>query len=92
MQTNFLFTSVCVHLLAGTADKSVPFASSQLLHEALERAGVASTCKLIEGRTHTSFLLEGAMKGGRDELMELMQPVSVDAHELLNEHKCPDDE
>eukprot|EP00983_Pelagomonas_calceolata_P100476 1158572-Pelagomonas_calceolata.AAC.1 len=31
---------------------------------------------LIEGRTHTSFLLEGAMKGGRDELMELMHQVS----------------
>jgi len=65
-------TTLFIH---GTADKSVPFASSQLLHEALERAGVASTCKLIEGRTHTSFLLEGAMKGGRDELMELMHQV-----------------
>ncbi|KAJ9516097.1 hypothetical protein QJQ45_024526 [Haematococcus lacustris] len=64
-----------VMLVHGTADKSVPCSQARALHEALVQAGVDSTCRLVKRATHTLFLLEGPMLGGKDPLMELMLPV-----------------
>jgi len=57
-----------VLLLHGTADKSVPVASSLLLDDALRGAGAASRVHLLPGKTHTDLLLEDALAGGRDVL------------------------
>lgn len=59
-----------VWLVHGTRDKSVPHSCSQELHDALTAGGVRSACILLEGKTHTSFLLEDPMCEGRDVLME----------------------
>ncbi len=39
-----------VVLIHGTADQSVPYASSTMLHQALVEAGADSTCQLVEVR------------------------------------------
>lgn len=59
-----------VVLLHGTADKSVPHNGSQLFAQALKDLGVCVTCQLFDGKTHTQFLLEDALGGGRDVLAE----------------------
>ncbi|KAJ9531745.1 hypothetical protein QJQ45_021895 [Haematococcus lacustris] len=64
-----------VMLVHGTADKSVPSTQAQALHTALVESGVDSTCRLVDHATHTVFLLEGPMRGGKDPLMALMLPV-----------------
>lgn len=37
--------------------------------------GAACTCRLFEGKSHTSFLIEGPMCGGRDLLMDVILEV-----------------
>ncbi|EFJ43263.1 hypothetical protein VOLCADRAFT_66089, partial [Volvox carteri f. nagariensis] len=60
-----------VLLIHGTADKTVPAEGSAQLCEALQSSGAPSCrCLLIPGKTHTAFLLEDPMRGGRDLLMD----------------------
>ncbi|KAG2425680.1 hypothetical protein HXX76_013522 [Chlamydomonas incerta] len=61
-----------VLLVHGTADKTVPCEGSARLAEALQAAGAARPvrCVLVPGKTHTAFLLEDPMRGGRDLLMD----------------------
>lgn len=59
-----------VLLLHGTADKSVPVASSLLLNDALQAAGCDTSVHLLPGKTHTDLLLEDALAGGRDVLTD----------------------
>ncbi|KAG2494018.1 hypothetical protein HYH03_007944 [Edaphochlamys debaryana] len=62
-----------VLLIHGTADKTVPAEGSARLGEALQSAGLSpSRCRvvLVPGKTHTAFLLEDPMRGGRDMLTE----------------------
>jgi prenylcysteine alpha-carboxyl methylesterase len=59
-----------VLLLHGTADKTVPAASSLLMHDALLAAGVDSSLHLLPGKTHTDLLLEDGFAGGRDVLTD----------------------
>ncbi|PNH06804.1 putative isoprenylcysteine alpha-carbonyl methylesterase ICMEL2 [Tetrabaena socialis] len=60
-----------VLLVHGTADKTVPAEGSARLSEALQAAGARSSrCLLVPGKTHTAFLLEDPMRGGRDMLMD----------------------
>ncbi|KAG2452976.1 hypothetical protein HYH02_002313 [Chlamydomonas schloesseri] len=61
-----------VLLVHGTADKTVPCEGSARLAEALQAAGAVRPvrCVLVPGKTHTAFLLEDPMRGGRDLLMD----------------------
>eukprot|EP00198_Chlamydomonas_reinhardtii_P013109 XP_001702446.1 carboxyesterase-related protein [Chlamydomonas reinhardtii] len=61
-----------VLLVHGTADKTVPCEGSARLAEALQAAGATRPvrCVLVPGKTHTAFLLEDPMRGGRDLLMD----------------------
>ncbi|KAG2496886.1 hypothetical protein HYH03_005285 [Edaphochlamys debaryana] len=62
-----------VLLIHGTADKTVPAEGSARLGEALQSAGLPpSRCRvvLVPGKTHTAFLLEDPMRGGRDILTD----------------------
>lgn len=53
-------------IIHGTSDPVVPVAQSQLLHEALESAGVETTLKLIRGARH------GGREFGSPEIRELI--------------------
>ncbi|MEW5309110.1 MAG: hypothetical protein WDW38_001019 [Sanguina aurantia] len=57
-------------LIHGTSDKSVPCEGTVEMNKALKAAGVACECHMVPGKTHTSFILEGPMCGGRDMLTE----------------------
>ncbi|KAG2425679.1 hypothetical protein HXX76_013521 [Chlamydomonas incerta] len=61
-----------VLLVHGTTDKTVPCEGSARLAQALQAAGAARPvrCVLVPGKTHTAFLLEDPMRGGRDLLMD----------------------
>ncbi|CAD7705335.1 unnamed protein product [Ostreobium quekettii] len=59
-----------VLLLHGKADKSVPCMSSSTFCEALNSGGVKCECRLYEGKSHTDPLVDDALRGGRDALME----------------------
>jgi hypothetical protein len=39
----------------------------------------ACACRLVPGKSHTSFLLEGPMSGGRDDIMDLVLPILASA-------------
>ncbi|GIM05757.1 hypothetical protein Vretimale_10228 [Volvox reticuliferus] len=76
-----------VLLIHGTADKTVPAQGSVRLSEALQSAG-APRCRyvLVPGKTHTAFLLEDPMRGGRDLLTdEILGAVSVFREEDVEE-------
>lgn len=57
-------------LLHGTKDVTVPHTESIKLHDMLKHMGVSVQCKLYDGCTHTSPLIERPMAGGRDVLIE----------------------
>ncbi|KXZ54252.1 hypothetical protein GPECTOR_5g342 [Gonium pectorale] len=62
-----------VLLIHGTSDKTVPHEGSMKLVQALKDAGVPEQrcrCLLVPGKTHTAFLIEDPMRGGRDLLMD----------------------
>ena len=59
-----------VHLIHGSEDQSVPAQAMLDFADALKGAAVAASCSLHQGKTHTSFLLEGPMTGGRDILAD----------------------
>lgn len=48
---------------------------SPALPPLMQASGAESSCQLAAGKTHTSFLLEGPMQGGRDLLMDVMMEV-----------------
>lgn len=76
-----------VLLLHGTADKSVPVASSLLLDDALRAAGAASRVHLLPGKTHTDLLLEDALAGGRDVLTDHIL-ACVTGREQVSNYPC----
>lgn len=57
-------------LIHGTKDKSVPHKGTEDFAAALEGMDVRVMSKLFPGKTHTRFLIEDPMCGGRDYLME----------------------
>ena len=62
MHSDLLGASVkfpSVFLFHGTVDKSVPHKSSVELSTALQEAGLSSSCKLLEGWSHTAPIVEG---------------------------------
>lgn len=77
-------------LMHGTADKSVPVASSLLLHDALQAAGADSRLLLLPRKTHTDLLLEDALAGGRDVLTDTILACITGA-EQASDHAsmCP---
>lgn len=60
--------------LLDTAPGAAPTQRLNTLH-ALLPLQVLSVCQLHEGKTHTDFLLEDAMAGGRDYLAEAVLSV-----------------
>jgi hypothetical protein len=53
-----------VHLIHGTRDKTVPAGYSESFANALKLAGAERvTCRLLDGHTHTTPILEGPMLG-----------------------------
>eukprot|EP00882_Tetradesmus_deserticola_P005062 GHRQ01005333.1.p4 GENE.GHRQ01005333.1~~GHRQ01005333.1.p4 ORF type:complete len:120 (+),score=61.17 GHRQ01005333.1:495-854(+) len=79
-----------VLLMHGTADKSVPVASSLLLSDALTAAGVDCSVQLLPGKTHTDLLLEDALGGGRDILSDSILGC-ITGREEVSDHPsmCP---
>eukprot|EP00879_Flechtneria_rotunda_P030524 GHRR01033164.1.p1 GENE.GHRR01033164.1~~GHRR01033164.1.p1 ORF type:complete len:284 (+),score=90.91 GHRR01033164.1:367-1218(+) len=57
-------------LMHGTADKTVPVASSLLMNDAMNALGAESDVQLLPGKTHTDLLLEDALAGGEDVLTD----------------------
>jgi prenylcysteine alpha-carboxyl methylesterase len=79
-----------VLLLHGTADKTVPPASSLLMADALQAAGVDARLQLLAGKTHTDLLLEDALAGGRDVLTDsILELVSGQATRSHYPCMCP---
>lgn len=79
-----------VLLLHGTTDKSVPFASSLLLNDALQAAGVDTRVHLLPGKTHTDLLLEDALGGGRDVLTDSILACITGQQQVSNHPRmCP---
>lgn len=77
-----------VLLLHGTADKSVPVASSLLLHDALQAAGAHNTqLHLLPNKTHTDLLLEDALAGGRDVLTDSILTV-ISGKQQYSSYPC----
>lgn len=79
-----------VLLLHGTSDKSVPYASSLLLTDALQAAGAEAQLHLLEGKTHTDLLLEDGLGGGRDALTDaILGAVTGEQRESCYPAMCP---
>lgn len=80
-----------VHLLHGSADRTVPCAGSHALAEALAVAGVRAAVQVYKGDTHTTPLLENPMRGGRDLLTDdILSLVFGERVERCYEQMCPD--
>lgn len=66
----------------------MPHAGSQQLHDALTAAGVSSTCRMVPGKTHTSFLLEvrqwwEGREGGRGCYCSCTEPSVCNPHVMF---------
>lgn len=59
-------------------------------HDALRAAGVSVSSQLVEGKTHTSFLLEEPMCGGRDLLTdEILMAAKGHDESISHASMCP---
>jgi prenylcysteine alpha-carboxyl methylesterase len=56
-------------LLHGTNDATVPHSESESFMRVLQQHGVEAHCKLYQGGTHTSKLLEDPFRGGKDDIV-----------------------
>ncbi|CAK9329345.1 unnamed protein product [Citrullus colocynthis] len=59
-------------LFHGTADYSIPSDASKSFAEVLERLGVKVETVLYKGKTHTDLFVQDPMRGGKDQLVELL--------------------
>jgi acetyl esterase/lipase len=57
-------------ILHGTADCVVPYDQSVLLHDALRKAGVASTLRLVEGAVHSISQVETPHRAEIDDFLD----------------------
>ena len=59
-------------VLHGTADKSIPIAHARSFQKTAKAAGLTSRLVEFKGVTHTQPIVEGPMRGGRDEVMDVV--------------------
>lgn len=80
-----------VLLIHGTADRCVPAGIARQYGTALQRYGLAVQLVLYEGETHTSPLLENAMRGGKDQLTsDILSMVEGRPVEVRHRRLCPE--
>ncbi|KAI5340612.1 hypothetical protein L3X38_019886 [Prunus dulcis] len=61
-----------ITLFHGTADYSIPSDASKIFVDALQKAGAQAELILYDGKTHTDLFLQDPLRGGKDELFDLL--------------------
>ncbi|XP_034210341.1 isoprenylcysteine alpha-carbonyl methylesterase ICME-like isoform X2 [Prunus dulcis] len=61
-----------ITLFHGTADYSIPSDASKIFVDALQKAGAQAELVLYDGKTHTDLFLQDPLRGGKDELFDLL--------------------